>query len=166
MRRGLKWLLILALLGACGWAVWAMRPNEARRIRETIRQLAKDASFSPNDGNIARLAKVEGLLSRLTEDAELLMDGVGFPARSLSGRDEMREVALATRGLPEGLAVEVYDVVVTLDGDPTEARAALTVTARSGSSELIAAQEFELGLVKRDGRWLVRRIEPVRTLEK
>jgi hypothetical protein len=162
----MKWLFRAALLAAIGWAIWAVWPNDARQIRKVIGQLAADVSFSPRDGNIARLASIEATVAHLTADAELQVDTAGLPARTLTGREEIREVVGMSRRAEEGIQVEVFDIVVTLGPGEGEASAALTASARSGATELVAAQEFVFRLRKVERRWRVQRIQAVRTLQK
>jgi hypothetical protein len=162
----MKWAFRVVLLVTFGWAAWAMWPNEARRIRKGIEQLATAVSFSPRDGNIARLASIEATISHFTADAELQVDTAGYAARTLTGREEIREVVALSRRAEERIQVEVFDIVVTLGPGPDEASAALTATARSGNTELVAAQEFVFRLRKVERRWLIQRIQAVRTLQK
>lgn len=162
----MKWVLRGLLFVALGWAAWAMWPNEARKIRKVIEQLAADVSFSSGAGNLAKLASIEAVTSRLTVDAELQVDTAGFPARTLTGRDDIREVVALSRSVEGGIQIQLFDIVVTLGPGENEAKAALTASAKSGGTELIAAQEFVFQLRKQDGRWLVRRIQAVRTLQK
>lgn len=162
----MKWVIRAVLLATVGWVAWAVWPNDARQIRKLIGQLAADVSFSPRDGNIARLASIEATVAHLTADAELQVDTAGFPARTLNGREEIREVVAMSRQAAEGIQVEVFDIVVTLGPGEGEATAALTASARSGATELVAAQEFVFRLRKVDRRWRVQRIQAVRTLQK
>ncbi len=162
----MKWVLRLLLFVGLGWAAWAMWPNDSRRIRREIEALVADVSFSPGDSNLARLASIEATVSHLTADAELQVDTAGFPARTLSGRDEIREVVAASRQAEGGIQVQVYDIVVTPGPGPSEASAALTASASSGGTQLVAAQEFVFRMRKVEGRWRVRHIQAVRTLEK
>jgi hypothetical protein len=162
----MKWAFRWVLFAALGGAAWALWPNEAHKVRKGLEALAADVSFSPRDGNLARLASIEAVTSRLTADAELQVDSAGFAARTLSGREEIREVVAASRGLEGGIQIQLFDIVVTLGPDEHEAKAALTASARSGGTELVAAQEFVFELRKQEGRWRVRRIQAVRTLQK
>lgn len=166
MNRLFKRLLTFALLVTCGWAVWAMWPNEAKRIRSLIRELVADASFAAQDGPIVRAVKVQSIVARLTADAEVQFDAFGIPVREFTGREEIREIVAASRGLEGGLAVDVHDIEVILGPEADQATAALTASARSGSNELVAAQEFELSLVKQERKWFIRRVRTVRTLQK
>jgi len=161
-----KWLFRVVLLVTFGWAAWAMWPNESRRIRRGIEQLSAAISFSPRDGNIARLASIEATMSHFTKDAEIQVDTAGFAARTLSGEEEIREIVALSRRADDGIQVEVFDIVVTLGPGPDEASAALTATARSGGTELVAAQEFVFRMRKVDRRWRIQRIQAVRTLQK
>jgi hypothetical protein len=156
----------VVLLAAFGWAAWAFWPNDARKIRKNIEQLAAAVSFSPRDGNIARLAGIESTMSHFTADAEIQVDTAGLAARTLSGAEEIRELVALSRRADDGIQLDVFDIVVTLGPGPDEASGALTATARSGATELVAAQEFVFRIRKVERRWLIQRIQAVRTLRK
>ena len=161
--RRITGLLFLAAL--VGWA--ALRwPTESRRITKLVEQLVQDGSFKPTEGNILRLAKVQSVTGRFTEDAVIRFESLGISEHEVVGRDAIRALMLLAQGLPTGLDLKVTDIDVTLGPLPDEARVNLTASANSGKQEGFTAQEFLLQLVKREGKWLIRKVEAVKTLRR
>jgi hypothetical protein len=156
---------LLCVAGVAGLlALWW--PTEARRITKLVEQLAQDVSFRTTEGNLLRLAKVQSATGRFTEDAVILFETLGIPEREAVGRDAIHAALLIAQGLPGGLDIRLTDVDVTLGPQPDEARVNLTASASSGRMEGFTAQEFLLHLVKREGKWLIRRVEAVKTLRR
>jgi len=156
----LRLLLKLLLAVAVLFVLWLVAPTDEKRVRKVLREMAADASFAPGDGNIARVARLESLLSRVASDAEIEVGSTTVPVSRLAGKDEIRQVALASHGLQDGLKVEVFDIEVTVEPGGLEATAALTASVKSGASELVTAQELEFLMVKQENRWRMRRVRP------
>lgn len=143
-----------------------LRPTESGRVLKTVESLVAEASFKASEGSVRRMARSESLVNGFTEDAMLHFESLGLPSALISGRDELRQLTLAALALKGGLELQVFDPVVTVGPQPDVARVHLTATATSGRQEAFSAQEFEFRLVKRDGRWLVRELNTVRTLRR
>ncbi len=158
-------LLGLFAIGAVG-AFLFLRPTESRRVVKAVEAMAREASYKPSEGSVRRLARMETLVNSFTEDAVLRFESLGMPSGVLSGRDEIRQLAGAAFRLPGGLEVQCFDPVVDLGPEPDTAKVHLTATATSGRQEAFTAQEFEFKLVKKEGRWLVREVNTVRTLRR
>lgn len=160
MRRPLPWILAAAVAAAAAWLAWG-RTTEEDRVRHVIESMARDASFKGNEGNIARMAKVQAIAKAFTEDAELHIDQVVPVESSIAGREVIQGMLLAGMPHVRSVEVKVHDVQVTLEDDG-KARAILTASARTGGTQgEFNAQEFEFRLVLQEGQWRVRRIEAV-----
>ena len=158
MKRLVPWLAAVAI--ALAWLTLS-RPTDEDRVRRVIEGMARDASFTGHEGNLARIAKVESITSAFTEDAELHLDQVLPIEASLSGREAIKGMLMAGAPQVRSVEVKVHDVQVTLEDDD-KARAILTASARNGGSKgEFNAQEFEFRLVRREGSWRVRRIDAV-----
>lgn len=158
MKRLAPWLATVAV--ALAWLAFS-RPTDEDRVRRVIEGMARDASFSGNEGNLARIAKVESIASAFTDDAELHIDQVLPIESSISGRDAIKGMLLAGAPQVRSVEVKVHDVQVTLEDD-IKARAVLTASARTGGAKgEFTAQEFEFRLVRVEGQWRVRRIDAV-----
>ena len=161
--RRITGLLFLAAVAGLAVLWW---PTETRRITKLVEQLTADASFKPTEGNLLRLAKVQSVTGRFTEDAVIRFESLGISEREAVGREAIHAALLLAQTLPAGLDIKVTDIDVTLGPQPEEARVNLTAGANSGKQEGFAAQEFLLQLVKREGKWLIRNVEAVKTLRR
>lgn len=160
MNRSIRLLLGVAAVAAAVVLVWNLRPTEEKRIRKAIAGMASDATFTGREGNIAKLAKIESLAGRFTEDAEIHVDKVLPLESGLRGRESIRQVLGAGMAYLKAVRVQVHDLTVEVVDD-THARARLTASAQGGGQHDFSAQDFELGMEKRQGRWLVGRVEAV-----
>jgi len=160
LNRSIRWLLVAAVVAAVGGLAWNFRPTEEKRIRKAIGGLAADATFSGREGNFAKIAKIESLAGRFTEDADIRIDQVVPIDAGLHGRESIRQVLGAGMPLLGSIKVQVHDLRVEMLDELT-AKAVLTASAQAGGQRDIAAQEFELRMVKQRGRWLVGRVEAI-----
>jgi hypothetical protein len=158
-------LLVVVALGVGGyWLYQYLFPPHEQRIRQTLREAAGTVSFRPDTGNLSRLAAINRLATYFTEDTEVLVEVPGAPARRLSGRDDVRQVAAGTQAAVQSIQVGLRDIVVALDAGGESARVHVVVDVRIDGSADPWISEFKLVMTQRNGNWLIQRIEPVRSL--
>jgi len=161
VNRSIRWLLVALVLAGVAFAFWYFRPTEEKRIRKVIGGLAKDATFTGSEGNIARIAKIQSIGSRLTVDVELHVDQVLPIESALTGRDALQSLLMAAAPHVGAVEIQVHDVGVTLTSD-TEAQVSMTASAKTGGRKgEFTAQEFDIRLLKQEGAWRIRRVEAV-----
>jgi hypothetical protein len=164
MKYFLRMVLLAGLIGLGVWGWGILFPNPKKVITTRLVKLADLASFSAREGEVARGANVYRMGTFFTDDAEVVIDAPGVEHRTLNGRQELTQVALAARSSINGLKVDLPDIVVDLDPGNQSAVANVTLRANiSGQSDLIV-QELKFNLKKVDGAWLIARIETVKTL--
>jgi hypothetical protein len=164
MRHIFRFTLLAGLiaLGYRGWTVFF--PNPQKVIRHRLLKLADLASFSPHEGNISRIASVEKLGQYFTEDAEVTVDVPGNEVRTVNGRAELTQAALAARSALSGLRAKFVDITIAMGTDRESATAHLTLMANvSGEKELVV-QEMKFYFKDVKGDWLIHRIETIKTL--
>lgn len=166
MSTGFRRIFALLCMATVAGLLGLWWPTDTRRITKLVEQLAQDVSFRTTEGNLLRLAKVQAVTGRFTEDAVIRFETLGIPEREAVGRDAIHAALLIAQSWPGGLDIRLTDVDVTLGPQPDEARVNLTASANSGRTEGFTAQEFLLQLVKREGKWLIRRVEAVKTLRR
>jgi hypothetical protein len=88
----------------------------------------------------------------------------GYPPMSFEGRDELVRWIMGARQNWSWLKVEFLDVNVTINADGQTAVANFTGKATVPSDRDFFVQEFNFLLKKVDGKWLIYRIESVKTL--
>jgi hypothetical protein len=158
-------LVMLAALVALGVWLWTVLfPSPGKVIHKRLVALANTVSFSSNQGNLARLAGAQNLGDFFSADVEVNIDVPGRVQERLMSRQEIVQAAVGARSTVGGLKVKFPDINITVAPDKQSAVADLTVEARVSGPQDLIVQEMKFTLRKIDGKWLVTRIETVRTL--
>jgi hypothetical protein len=163
-----KWLwrvvavVLLVGLGYWGWRVWFPGPEQA--IRKRLTELARTASFTGREGTLVKLANAQALTTFCTPDVEIILDVPGHSRQTISGHDELLQAAAAARSYSHAVKVELFDILVTVAPDKNSAVAELTVKANVPSERDFYVQELRFTLKQVEGKWLISRVESVKTL--
>lgn len=164
MKTGLR-IIALAVLIALGYWAWnVLFPGDETVIRKRLNRLASVMTFDSKEGNFARVARVEEAGSLFAPQVEIIIDTPAHSQQTLTGRDELRQKALAVRMALSGLQVRFLDLNVTFSPGKTNAAVNLTGEARVPGDRELFVQELIFHLQKIDGKWLIVRVETVRTL--
>jgi len=155
-------VVILAGLGFWGSRVWFPGPEEV--IRKRLSELARTASFSGSEGTLVKLAGAQALAAFCTPDVEITVDIPGHFRQTFSGQDELVQAAVGARRAAGGLNVQFFDIIVTVAPDQNSAVADLTAEGRVRGEKDFYVQELKFMLRKVDGKWLIFRVETVKTL--
>ena len=164
MNKLLRLILVAALLALGAWLWTALFSGPEKIIRKRLAEVARAASFGPNEGSLARFANVAKLTGYFSADIEVKIEALGERQRAFSGRDEITQAALAVRSAVSALKVEFLDVTVTMAPDRQSANADLTARAAVPGQKDFEVQEMNFALKKIDGEWLITRAETVKTL--
>jgi hypothetical protein len=157
--------VLLAGLATGGFWLWTVLfPSPEKVILRKIARLATTATFRANDNNLTRAGKAVNLVNFFAPDGQITFDTTGYPAHNLSGRDEIKEAALAGfTGLTQ-LKVQFLDVTVRLGADRQTADVSCTARVDAGDSKDYGVQEIRFQLKKVDGDWLITLAATVKTL--
>jgi ketosteroid isomerase-like protein len=164
MQKSLRLFAAAALIASGIWGWRVLFPGPEKVIRSRMVELAGTASFKPKDGTIRKALKAQNLQEYFTSDGVVVLDVRGVGARTLNGREEIHELAVYAMQSLRGLAVEFLDINVTLGPDKLTAIANLTAKATVAGERDFYVQEFNFMLRKMDGKWLIYRVESVKTL--
>jgi hypothetical protein len=165
MKIALRLLLLAALAGLGFWLWTVFFPSPEKVVLKKVSNLAATANISSADGNITRAAKASNIVSQFSNDAEIAMDVTGAGARTLSGRDEIRETAMAGFASVPSLKVQFMDVVVHVGADQQTAEVTCTAQVSAGDNKDFGISELRFQFKKIDGDWLITRAETVKTLQ-
>ncbi len=158
-------LVLFAALVALGvWLWFVLFPSPEKVIRQRLTELARTASFSSGESDLARLAAAQRLASFFATNVEVDINVPGRVQHTLLGRDEIKEAALGARSRLSGLKVQFPDINITVAPDKQSAVADLTVEANIAGERDSVVQEMNFTFRQTDGEWLITRIETVRTL--
>lgn len=152
------------LIALCVWGWLVLFPSPERVIRTRLKDLAKTASFSGKEGPLAKAYNAEKLSGYFAPDVTVVVDVPGHGAQTFEGRDTVLQAALAARQNLSGLKVEFLDINVTLGGDKQFATVNLTGKGTVPGESDYFVQEMKFGFKKIDGKWLITRVETIKTL--
>jgi hypothetical protein len=162
-----RWLFRLVLVGAFlalgiwGWRIFFPTPEQV--VRRQLSDLARVASIAPNEGPLAKAYNSQKLASFFAPEVEFLLDVPGHFA-GFHDREELMRAAMAWRSSATSLKVEFLDVSVSVAADKESAEAHLTAKANLPYESLPEVQELKVAFRKIGGKWLISRVETVKTL--
>ena len=159
-------LALIAASAALGFWLWTIVfPSPEKIILKKISNLAATATINPGDGNLTRASKATSLVNQFANDAEIIFDVPGVGARTLSGREEIRETALGGFTQLTSFKVKFFDAAARVGADKQTAEATCTARVSVGDSKDFGIQELRFQLKKIDGDWRITRAETVKTLQ-
>ena len=146
-------LLFLLLAGATLY----LRSNPEREIRKRLDALAEETSKPPPEGVVGIARSAQALLDFFTPEARI---DAGSPFEVLENRREFVNTYVALRHHIKNMNIDLQNPVIVLGPDRRTASASLTAiaTGRYHGERLKEVREFELALVKDDGRWRLHRV--------
>lgn len=164
----MKWVarvgLLLAAVALGIWAWYRFFPTAETAVRRQLLEDARLASFSPGESVVSKGFAVKSLMDACTDDIEISVDIQGYQRQSMAGKDELQLATAAVRHHLSSLKVEFLDM--NIDVAPNKQTAVIDLTAKirvPGEQEFFP-QELKFTMKKVDGKWLIRRIETVKTL--
>lgn len=164
MKLAARLVLLAVLAGLAGWLWTVFFPSPEKVVLKKISHLAAEANISSADGNLARAAKASDVVGQFANDAEIVFDGSGGQ-RTLTGKDEIREAAMAGFTSIPSLKVAFVDATARVSADRQTAEVACTGRVISGDGKDFGISELRFEFKKIDGDWLITRAETVKTLQ-
>ena len=164
MKRVVQAVLALGVIAAGIWLWTVLFPSPERAIRSRLNALAKAVSFDSKRGMLAQAYNAQKVGEFFTTDVDVEVDVSGYEPLSFHGRDEVLQAAIGARAHLNALKVEFPDIYITLDPDKQGAKVNLTGKATVPGEKDISAQEFNFMMKKVDGKWMIYRVETVKTL--
>ena len=164
MRRILPIILIVLLVsgGFLLYRYWF--PSDQARIKQLLNQAAESASVNPDSSLFSKLGAVNKLLDLCADDIEILVNAPGIQRRSIRGRDQLQEVMTMVQGSQREIEISLRDLTVDVDESGVDASAQFIAQARVDRLQDSIYQEFRVSLVRQDGDWKIRKVEPLQAL--
>lgn len=164
MKRALPILFAAAVIGLVIWLWTVLFPSPEAVIRARLDSLARAISFNAGSSMISQAYNAQKAADFFTTDVDVELNVAGLEAIELHGRDEILQIAAGARSRIASLKVEFLDMNVTINPDGQTAKVNLTGKANAPGERDFSAQEFNFLLKKVDGKWLIYRVETVKTL--
>jgi hypothetical protein len=164
MKRAVPIIIAAAVIGMAFWLWSVFFPTPEKVIQSRLNALAKAISFSSSGGALGKAYDAQKAANFFTADVDVELNVPGYDSISMHGRDEVLQVALGARARLTSLKVEFPDMNITIDPGGQTAKVNLTAKAMVPGERDISAQEFNFMLKKVDGKWLIYKVETVKTL--
>ncbi len=159
-------IVLLAVLGAVGFWLWTVLfPGPEKICLKKMAALASTATFSAEASNITRAGKASSVVSMFSLDAQIDFDAGSSGRRTISGREEIRELALAGFGGLPSLDADFLDATAKAGADKQSAEVSCTAKIQLGGQKDYWVQEMRFQFKKIEGEWLITRAETVKTLQ-
>jgi hypothetical protein len=159
---------VVLLAGVCGLGVWlwtVLFPGPEKIVLKKVSSLATTATIDASDNNLTRAGKALKLSEFFSTDAEIVINIPEARDQTISGREEIKERALAGFASLSSLKVQFFDATATVAPDKQAAEVGCTARVSAGNSKDFGVQELRFQFRKMDGEWLVTRVETVQTLK-
>jgi hypothetical protein len=158
-------IVLLAALAALGVWLWTIIfPSPEKIIRRQLGDVAKRASFTDDEGALARMAGAQSLAGYFSTNVEVHLDIPELAQITTLDRNEIMQYALAASSKVSSLNVKFLDVNVTLAPNRRAAIADFTVEAHVPGDQDLLVQQMKFTLQKINGQWLITRVETIHTL--
>ena len=158
-------VILLAIVAALAFWLWTvLYPSPEKVIRSRLTNLAQTLTLKSGEGNFKKVYTMEKLPDFFTPDVVVNVEIRGYSPASVEGRAELVQAIMGARGSFEWLKVQLVDINVTLDADKQTAVANLTAKATASGQPDLFVQEFNFMFRKVDGKWLIFRVDTVKTL--
>jgi hypothetical protein len=164
MKRLVPVVLGLAVIAVAIWLWTVLFPSPERAIRSRLNALAKAISFDSKGGLLTQAYNAQKVGEFFTTDVDVEVDVSGYGPMSFHGRDEVLQAAAGARTQLSSLKVEFPDMNITLDPDSQGAKVNLTGKATVPGERDVTAQEFNFLMKKVNGKWMIYKVETVKTL--
>ena len=161
-----KPIVLLAVLAALGVWLWTVLfPSPEKIIRKQLLSLARDVSFSQSENDLAKIARAQNIPNFFASNVVVNVTVPNHEQKSIIGRDEILQAALATRQT-SGIDLKFPDINVEVAPDKNSATADVTVDANVSGEHDAILQEVKFTFEKVDGKWLIDKVETVRVLSR
>ncbi len=164
MKIALRFILFAALAAIGVWLWFVLFPSPEKVIRKRLVELARAASSSSGESDLARLVAARSVAGFCSTNVELAVDLPELARNSLMDREEISRMVYVARSRAGGVQVKFPDINITVAPDKQSAVADLTVQVNVSGERDPFLQQMKFTLKKIDGQWLITRVETVRSL--
>jgi len=144
------------------WLWLVLFPSPERVFAGQFEKLAHAASVQPGEGYLARMFGAQTAGGFFSTNVEVNIDMPGHRQQTTMSRDDIVQAMMAMH-VSGGLTVKFMDISVDVGADKQTAQADMTVEARVPGEQDMMVQEIKFTLRKIDGKWLIIRVQTVRT---
>ncbi|PXA05075.1 hypothetical protein DDZ13_03675 [Coraliomargarita sinensis] len=133
------------------------------QIRKQLGELEELVSYEEGEGDFSALGKVKSLGGLFTEDVDIRLQGFAG-ARTVKGRKQVQQAAMAARSQAKSLQASLHDITVQVADDQLSATAEATGRARVSGESSSVVQDFRFTFEKTEEGWLIAKVATVEAL--
>jgi hypothetical protein len=155
-------LLVLAGLIVLGcWAWKAVFPNPRTVIRRRLEKLAQIASFSPNEGQLTKLANVQKIGGYFADQVTVNVEVQGAEKVSFNNREDLVQAMQGARMTVSSVKARFSGTKIEMTPGNQEAIVGVVLAADVNGEQNEVVVDLKIGMKKIDGDWLITRVESV-----
>jgi hypothetical protein len=158
-----RFVLALAVAALGVWLWLVLFPSPEKVIAGQFEKLARAASVHPGEGSLSRLLGAQKVGNFFSTNVEINIDVPNRQQNAMMSRDDIVQAVMAAQS-SGGLTMKFPDINVMVGADKETAQADVTVEARVPGEQDMMVQEMKFTLRKIGGKWLITRVQTVRTL--
>jgi len=141
-------------------------PTPEQQILSKVNQMARLASYEAGAGQLVHLAAVTRFVDEFLPEAVVQISSMGVGSRSMNGREEIRQVALAARQRVEAMSVDIVDPLIQLSDGENSAFVEATVKVIQLPARELIVMELRFSFTKKDHQWRVSRIASISSIQR
>ncbi|MGC3959791.1 MAG: hypothetical protein QM813_18265 [Verrucomicrobiota bacterium] len=159
---------VFVFAGLVGTGIWLwlyFHPSPQEAIRRQLDQLAAAACFDGPENVVVTGVAASKVASFFANEVRMNIEPRGFFEEDATRSDIAQFcAALRARAGIRSLQVKFFDPIITLSTNNESAEVELTVNAETAGERHLLVQELKLTLKFVDKKWLIVRVETVKTL--
>lgn len=164
MKIALRILFLAAVIVAAVWLWTILFPSPEKMIRSRLSEVARDASFQPDQNPLVIANNAEKLAACFSTNVEVKLNMPNHEEHTFSGREEIMQAAAAAHSELRNLKVELLDVTVSVSADRQSGAASATVKVNGSRDNDEILQPMKFTFQKHGRDWLITRVETLRPL--
>jgi len=150
--------LVVVIGSALAWIYF--HPSPERVIRGHMDLLQKNLSVKPGEGNFARVAAINRILTVFAPNVQINTEGMPHISETISGHAELQQALFAARTQLQG-EVKFYEVHIVVGPEQTNAVVNFTAAARLANQPEPYSQDLKARFQKIENKWLIVRVDPI-----
>jgi hypothetical protein len=161
MKLAVRLLMLAGLIALGYWAWTAAFPNPRKVVLHRLEKLAQLASFSPNEGQVAKLANVQKIGGYFADQVTVNVEVQGVEKFTFNNREDLIQALQGARMATSSVKAKFLGPKIEMTPGNQEAIVGVALTADVSGEQNAVVVDLKIDLKKIDGDWLITRVETV-----
>jgi hypothetical protein len=160
-----KRLLVLIGLALLVWVGLQYFTSDEQRIKSLLPKLATTASVKADENLIGRALKAERVIGFFADSVSLEIEGPRDVMPKIETKTDIQQSMMALYQQTRDFDLKFLDILVKVADDKQSASVFTTALVRATGETQPYGQELKIKFDKVQGRWLIKRIEAIQTIQ-